>query len=58
MEDISGVPWVFIHLGIIVLAIAVIFGIWRNRARRFGAGERQAQQNAVARNFRQDQDSA
>jgi len=58
MDDYSGVPWVFIHLGWIVLAAALAYGIWRNRRRRLSGREKAAQQEQVRKNFRRDQDAA
>jgi hypothetical protein len=56
MEDGGGIPWIFIHLGWIVLGAALIYGIVRSR--RLNAREKAAQQKATHENFRVDEDSA
>lgn len=56
MEDPGGIPWVFIHLGWIVLGAALVYGIMRSR--RLNRGEKAAQQRQTRENFRQDEDSA
>lgn len=58
MEDVSGIPWVFIHLGWIVLAAVLAYGIWQNRRRRLSQGEKKAQKRKTFENFRVDEDSA
>lgn len=58
MEEPGGFPWVLIHLGWIVLALALAYGIWRNRSRRLSRGEKDAQREQTRKNFRVDEDSA
>jgi hypothetical protein len=52
----DGIPWIFIHLGWVVLGLALIYGVLRSR--RLSAREKGAQQQAAHRNFRVDEDSA
>jgi hypothetical protein len=56
MDDASGIPWIFIHLGWVVLGAALVYGIVRSR--RMRPGEKAAQQRAAHDNFRVDEDSA
>lgn len=55
MEEGGGIPWIFIHLGWIVLAAILIYGIYRSR--RMNAREKRAQQQATRENFRTDDDT-
>jgi FtsZ-interacting cell division protein ZipA len=55
MEDGGGIPWILIHLGWIVLAAVLIYGIYRSR--RINKREKRAQQRATRENFRADDDS-
>jgi hypothetical protein len=56
MEEAGGIPWIFIHLGWVVLGAVLVYGIFRSR--RLNRREKAAQQNAAHRNFRVDEDSA
>ena len=56
MDDTGGIPWVFIHLGWVVLALVLVYGMMRSR--RLRAGQKAAQQKATRDNFRVDEDSA
>lgn len=58
MNEPGGFPWVLIHLGWIVLALAIVYGIWRNRSRRLSPGEKETQIRQTRKNFRVDEDSA
>ncbi len=56
MDESGGIPWVFIHLGWVVLGAALVYGIMRSR--RMSRSEKAAQQRATHENFRVDEDSA
>ena len=56
MDDTSGIPWVFIHLGWVVLALVLAYGILRRG--RLSRTEKAVQQDQVRENFRQDEDAA
>jgi hypothetical protein len=56
MEQAGGIPWVFIYLGIVVLACVLAYGILRSR--RLSRAQKAAQQKATHDNFRVDEDSA
>lgn len=54
MEQEGGIPWLFIHLGWIVLAAVLVYGIMRSR--NITRREKEAQQRAAHYNFRADKD--
>ncbi len=56
MDQTGGIPWVFIYLGIVVLACVLAYGVIRSR--RLSRAEKAAQQKATRDNFRVDEDSA
>jgi len=56
MDQAGGIPWVIIHIGIVVLGLVMIYGIFRSR--RLTPGEKSAQQRAAHENFRRDEDEA
>jgi hypothetical protein len=56
MDQAGGIPWIFIHLGIVVLACALAYGIFRSR--RLSRAQKATQQKATRDNFRVDEDSA
>jgi hypothetical protein len=56
MEDAGGIPWVFMHLGWVVLGVALIYGIAHSR--RLSSRQKAMQQEKVRENFRQDEDAA
>lgn len=56
MDETGGIPWIFIHLGWVVLLGVLIYGVIRSRG--LSAREKTAQQQATRENFRVDEDSA
>lgn len=58
MEDVGGIPWIFVMIGIPVLGLVLAYGIWQNRRRRLTQGEKAAQKRKAFENFRVDEDSA